>query len=961
MSDGSREARGAPAGRAGAARSVSRRFASALIGVVTLLLVSFAAVVIAINVRKIDADLRDELDDAARLAQISVAVPLWNLDTEQLTSFAEALLLRESLVFIEIVSEGRSVVVRGGPGADEDRFAAFTQSSRFLVATADIRHQGKTIGTIRLAVSRDGLWRAVAWNAAGILALTVVSIGAISVTSIAITRRYIARPLAVLQQSAGLIAGGTLDASIDTTQRDEIGDLARDLDSMRGALRALIEERRRNEERLEDVNRTLEGKVEERTRTLEAKTQELIRTVDELRALGEVGRAVSSNLDLESVLTVIVAHAVQITGTDGGAIYEYDPLTQTFLLRATHQMEAQLITALRAHPPRLGEGTVGQAAATRRPVQIPDVDHDNSYDSRLRELFGRHGFRARLAVPLIRENEIIGALVVRRRLPGSFSSELSDLLQTFATQSVVAIQNARLFREIEGQRRALETASQHKSQFLANMSHELRTPMNAIIGVGEMLLEDARDLKREDEIEPLTRILGAARHLLAVINDILDLSKIEAGRMELHLESVPIAPLVADVAGTVQGLAEKNGNVLHVECRPDIGAMRADGTRLRQALLNLASNAVKFTERGQVTITAARRPTTAGDDVILCVTDTGIGMTPEQTSRLFQDFTQADPSTTRRYGGTGLGLAISRRFCRMMGGDITVKSAPGRGSTFTIRLPATSGLERAVPTDAAATKAPAPRGPAQRGRTILIIDDDPAARDVIARFLERQGFEVVTAADGLEGIVRAREHHPAAITLDIMMPGVDGWTVLAALKGDPALADIPVVLVTIVDEKQRGYAFGIVEYMVKPLDRERLTAVLRELCEKPGHVLLVEDDGHTRAMMRQALVGGGWTVGEAENGRVALQAISRSVPDAIVLDLVMPEMDGFDFLEAFRRRPDHQAVAVVVVTGRDLTEADRRRLNGGVERIIRKAGDTGDDLLREVGRALAACVRRPRA
>jgi CheY-like chemotaxis protein len=333
-------------------------------------------------------------------------------------------------------------------------------------------------------------------------------------------------------------------------------------------------------------------------------------------------------------------------------------------------------------------------------------------------------------------------------------------------------------------------------------------------------------------------------------------------------------------------------------------------------------------------------------------------MTPEQTARLFSDFTQADASTTRKYGGTGLGLAISRRFCRMMGGDITVDSTPGQGSTFTITLPA--AVDAAIAAEAR-RETPAlalrPRATARGRRTVLVIDDDAIVRDLMAPYLEKQGFAVITAADGVEGIARAREHHPAAITLDIMMPGLDGWMVLAALKNDPDLADIPVVLVTIVDEKQRGYALGVVEHFVKPVDRERLAAILRQFCGSAGHLLLVEDDGDVRTMMRQALSDSGWTITEAENGRVALERMALQRPDAIVLDLIMPEMDGFEFLAALRAREDWRGVPVVVVTARDLTEADRRRLNGGVERIIQKIGDAGDDLLREVVSALDACVR----
>jgi signal transduction histidine kinase/DNA-binding response OmpR family regulator len=942
---------GAVVAAAPKSRSISKRFTTALVAVVTLLLVVFAAIVIVVNARRIDAELQDVLEEVGRIAQVSLPAPVWNLDTDFVKGFTDALMLRDSIAFVEVLSEGQTMVTRARTEFAQKwmRFADFSRSSSYSTKTADIMHQGKKIGTVRLAVSRDGVRHAIVWNVAGILALTIVSIAAITATSILITRRYIARPLATLQESAGLIAGGNLDATIDTTHQDEIGHLARDLDAMRGSLRELIAERRENEQRLEVV-------VEERTRALQAKTHELTRTVDELRALGDVGRAVSSTLDLDRVLTVIVSHAVEITGTDGGAIYEYEAATQTFALRVTDHMESELIAALRADPPRLGQGTIGRAAATRQPVQIADIDEDGAYEPQLRELFGRHGFRARLAVPLIREDEIVGALVVRRQQPGMFSPQLVELLQTFAAQSVLAIQNARLFREIQEKSAALEQASQHKSQFLANMSHELRTPLNAIIGVSEMLLEDARDLNQAEQIEPLERVLRAGRHLLTLINDVLDLSKIEAGRMDLHLESFAIAPLIDEVAGTVRTIAEANGNTLQVDCAADVGTMHADATRVRQALLNLASNAAKFTENGRVTIGAARA---AGDVVVFRVSDTGIGMTPDQTARLFQDFTQADASTTRKYGGTGLGLAISRRFCRMMGGDITVDSTPGQGSTFTITLPLAVDVGSGEEARRDAPAAAPPRSPVRRTRSVLVIDDDPIVRDVVGRYLERQGFDVLMAADGIEGLARAREHRPAAITLDIMMPGLDGWTVLAALKGDPDLANIPVVLVTIVDEKQRGYALGVVEHLVKPVDRDRLAAVLRRWCGRPGHVLLVEDDADVRAMMRQSLTSGSWTVTEAENGRVALARMQQQRPDAIVLDLVMPEMDGFDFLSALRARDEWRAVPVLVVTARDLTDADRRRLNGGVERIIQKGGHAGDDLLHEVAEALLACVREP--
>jgi len=759
------------------------------------------------------------------------------------------------------------------------------------------------------------------------------------VASLVLARKII-RPIAALQAGAERIGAGRLDQPIELNTGDEIEALAGSFNRMTVQLR--------------ESYSNLERKVEERTR-------DLTEALQRLTALTEVGRAVSSTLDLQAVLESIVVHAVRLTRTDDGTIYEYDEAGQQFLVSVSCGMTDEHVAELRAVPLRVGEGAVGSAIASGEPVQIPDVLVPGTYTGRLHDLAVKSGVRALLAVPLLREDRIIGGLVVRRREPGEFSLELVDLLGTFAAQSALTIQNARLFREIEEKGRQIEIASQHKSQFLANMSHELRTPLNAIIGVTDLLLEDARDLAdRADQVEPLERVLRAGRHLLALINDVLDLSKIEAGKMELYLESFPIAPLLEEVSQTVRTTAEGNGTALSIECAADIGTMRADATRVRQALLNLASNAVKFTQNGRVTIGATRVSSQTGEAIVLRVSDTGIGMTPEQTAQLFQDFTQADASTTRKYGGTGLGLAISRRFCRMMGGDITVDSAPGQGSTFTITLPAavdpTSAAEgrREMP---ASARLP---GTTSRGtRSVLVIDDDAIVRDVLGRYLERQGFQVITAADGIEGLARAREHHPAAITLDIMMPGLDGWTVLAALKGDPDLADIPVVLVTIVDEKQRGYALGVVEHLVKPVDRERLAAILRQWCGAPGHVLLVEDDGDVRGLMRQALASAGWTISEAENGRVALERMAERRPDAIVLDLVMPEMDGFEFLAALRAREAWRGVPVLVVTARDLTDEDRKRFNGGVERIIQKGGYGGDDLLREVADALTACVGQP--
>jgi len=778
--------------------------------------------------------------------------------------------------------------------------------------------------------------------------LFVLGLALSVLASVVLARRMVA-PIRVLQEGAARIGAGDLGHRIEVRTGDE--------------LQALGEEFNRTATQLQESYAGLEQKVEARTR-------ELSKALEEVRALDEVGRAVSSSLELETVLTTIVSHAVQLCGAAGGAIYEYDEPAEEFHLRATEGLPEQYLEIARHAPARKGEGATGRLAITPEPIEIADIAVPGAYESRLKDALVRTGHRALLAVPLLREGHVMGSLIVFRKTAGGFGPDVVNLLQTFATQSALAIQNARLFREIEEKGRQLEIASKHKSQFLANMSHELRTPMNAIIGVTEMLLEDAQALGQEDQIEPHERILRAGKHLLALINDILDLSKIEAGRMELHLESFAIAPLVEDVMTTIRPLAEKNGNQVVLECPADLGMMRADAMRVRQALLNLASNAGKFTERGLVTVAVARRRDDGHDWVTFAVSDTGIGMTAEQMAKLFEEFTQADASTTRRYGGTGLGLAISRRFCRMMGGDIAVASTPGAGSTFTIRLPAEVQAAEAVPDDGGARRAsvpipdaPRPAPPIRGSRTVLVIDDDPTVRELMERFLVREGFPVVTAANGVEGLRRAREVRPAAITLDVLMPDLDGWTVLAALKGDPELADIPVIFVTILDEKTKGYSLGATDYLVKPVDRERLTQVLTRLCgDRPSlRILVVEDDETTRTVLQRALERDGWSVTQAENGRVALARVAERRPDAILLDLMMPEMDGFEFLAELRRQAIWRDIPVVVLTAMDLTDQDRRRLNGEVERIIEKGAYGRDELLHEVGRLLAAAIERREA
>ncbi len=576
-------------------------------------------------------------------------------------------------------------------------------------------------------------------------------------------------------------------------------------------------------------------------------------------------------------------------------------------------------------------------------------------------------FNTRDEITLLGENFNL----MTERLQGFYNS-LEQQVQE-RTRELVAERNkldAALKELALARDQALE-ASRAKSTFLANMSHELRTPMNAIIGYSEMLLEEARDLGQEDFAPDLEKILSAGKHLLGLINDILDLSKIEAGKMDLYLETFALDTMVHDVVTTIQPLIAKKANWLDVQMNEPLGSMRADLTKVRQGLFNLLSNASKFTENGLIRLAIQRELTTmpdvgpTGQEVLVpiewisfSVTDTGIGMTPEQLGRLFQAFSQADASTTRKFGGTGLGLAITRHFCRMMGGDVIVESEYGRGTTFTLRLPAEVTDQPRAPFMADDEGKPLALPTGGVG-TILVIDDEPSVGDIMRRYLAKEGYRTEIARGGKEGLRLAKELRPDAITLDVMMPDMDGWAVLSRLKSDPDLADIPVVMLTMMDQKNIGYALGASDYLTKPIDRERLSAVLSKYrCGKPRcPILLVEDDEPTREMMRRTLTKEGWEVVEAENGRVALQRLETTQPELILLDLMMPEMDGFEFIAEMNKREDWREIPVVVVTAKELTEEDRLRLSGHVEKVLQKGAYNREALLSQVRDFVALNLR----
>ena len=735
-------------------------------------------------------------------------------------------------------------------------------------------------------------------------------------------------PIQALRAGAARIGSGDLSQRISIKTGDEVEALADQFNDMAG--------------KLEESYSDLEQRVEDRTHELSQALQQQTATADVLKIISR------STFDLRTVFEILVESIARLCRVEQAAILRL--IDGQFHIIAAHGSD-EFKQYMQSHPIAIDRSSVsGRAALEGRTVQVPDVLADPEYAKHETQRVG--GFRTVLGVPLMREGAAIGAVLLTRSEVEPFTQQQIDLITTFADQAVIAIANVTLFDEIQDKSRQLEQASQHKSQFLANMSHELRTPLNAIIGYSEILQEDAVDLGQDNLVADLKKIESAGRHLLGLINDILDLSKIEAGKMDIYLEDVEIVPLLEEVRSIIVPMAEKNANVLEYRLADNLGSMHTDRTKLKQSLLNLFSNGSKFTQNGRLTLDVKRfeidKPM-----VSFAVSDTGIGMTEEQLGRLFQAFNQADASTTKKYGGTGLGLAITRNFCQLLGGNVTVTSKPGEGSTFTIVLPDSP----VAPAPAKATDAPPLSVDVDSAPTVLVVDDDPTARELLSANLKGAGYRLLQASSGDEALSLARSTRPDAITLDVMMPKPDGWDVLSALKADANLRDIPVVIVTMLSDRGIGLSLGAVEVLTKPVERAQLTALIHNLVRREGPVLVVEDDAGAREMIRQTIEKMSLPVAEADNGVAALGWLGEHpAPAVILLDLMMPEMDGFEVLDALAAHPQWREIPVIVITAKQLTAAERERLLGQARKVIEKGGASRLDIVAAINEAVR---RRP--
>jgi signal transduction histidine kinase/CheY-like chemotaxis protein len=686
-------------------------------------------------------------------------------------------------------------------------------------------------------------------------------------------------------------------------------------------------------------------------------TQRLLKETEqraaELGAINTVSTALVSELDLGTLIRMV--------GEQTRSIFKADIAYVALLDRASNTINFPYTYGEDLTPIKFGEGLTSRVIQTNQPLLI-----NQELDRKLLEIgataIGKQSL-SYLGVPIIESGKAVGVLSVQSTSEeGIFDEADARLLSTIASSVSTALNNAQLFTEAQKARAAAEQANQAKSAFLANMSHELRTPLNAIIGFTRIVRRKAEGLLPDKQTENLDKVLTSGEHLLNLINTVLDIAKIEAGRMDVLAANFRIGALVDLCANTAQPLL-RPGVVLEKQVDENLSMVYSDQDKIRQIILNLLSNAAKFTHEGKIILSANRD----GENLRLAVSDTGIGISEEALPRIFKEFQQADTSTTRQYGGTGLGLSISRNLARLLGGDINVESELGKGSTFTAVIPIQFRGKLPTMAEASTTTAsdlqPAPAkepevhpdAPSFK-KQLLVIDDDPDAVYLLQESLNTQEFNITGARNGPDGLRAAREQQPQVILLDIFMPGMDGWQVLHDLKADPATANIPVIMLTIVDKKALGYSLGAAGYLLKPLDpaeaRETLDRVLGKTETRQKHVLVVDDDPNIVEMLRQVLPESDFILGSALDGVAGLQAIKAHRPDILILDIIMPRMDGFGVIEALRADPETRDLPVIVVSAKELTADENARLKESAAIVIKKQDFEGEKLVKEINSAL---------
>ena len=764
------------------------------------------------------------------------------------------------------------------------------------------------------------------------LIITILSLG-IALFLIINRVKRLTDPIRRLADSANLIATGQRSVQVESDSRDEIGRLANSFNEMAASLE-------QNEAALQ-------------------------RKVVETRTLYEIGKRVTAQVALKPTLQLIVEQAHDLLQAEVSLLALRQEESDTFEVQAHSGTVPDALARLRIRP---GEGLGGWVVATGKSKIVGDYLEEYP-DSPFLGIVQEADVRSVVAVPLKARDMVMGVLYVQSRDPHKFREEDQQILSALADHAAIAIENAKLYEQakhhaeileakVRERTRELEAANQElqqanlkireadrlKSEFLANMSHELRTPMNAIIGFTRLVQRKSADVLPTKQRENLEKVEISANQLLGLINDILDLSKIEAGKISVNIVPFDLASLVDACFATLEPMVKRDRVRLVKEIPGNLPEVFSDQDKLKQIIINVLSNALKFTEEGEVKLSAVLE-----DSLLkIAVSDTGIGIPSHALQYIFDEFRQVDGSSTRRHGGTGLGLSITKKLAHLLGGTIDVSSVEGDGSTFTVTIP----LERRedVPAEEVKSDQEVLARAEMRGKKVLLaIDDDPNVLILLRENLEEEGYYIVGALSGDEGVRKARELQPFAITLDILMPHKDGWEVLNDLKADPATRHIPVIVLSIIDNRELGFSLCAFDYLVKPFDKATILTTLQRASRAPtNRVLVVDDEPDTVNLITQLLEDEGYQIKGAYSGEEAFHALEDEVPDIILLDLLMPQVDGFDVIQRIKTNPDWSDIPIVVVTAKDLTDADWEFLRQRVDKIIRKTGLDRETLVREV-------------